>query len=139
MKLVLAIACVAACDRKPPIRSCADDLTGEYANGDQHWMVLDRGASLEVYPLFPDVPAGDLEIAPRMMELDRMGAQVAGQVRRRYMKGSAACIAKAPAHVTACANDALELVVADTAPPLAFSPCTWPRPEPSRRERWIRR
>jgi hypothetical protein len=139
VKLLHAIACVAACDRKPPIRSCADDLTGEYGSGDRHWMVLDRGTSLEAYPLFPDVPAGEIEIAPRIMELDRVGAQVSGEVRRRYMKGSAACIAKVPVRVTTCSSDGLELVFAETSPPLSFTPCQWPRPESSRLERWQRR
>jgi hypothetical protein len=135
----LALLAWAACDRRVPITSCADDLSGEYANGDQRWMVLDRGSSLEAYPLFPDVPAGPLEVAPRVIELGRTGTQIAGEVRRRYMKATTICIAKLPARITACTDDSLELVFADTSPPLAFDPCRWPGPEPSRRERWMRR
>jgi hypothetical protein len=139
-RVALALACVAACDRRAPIASCADDLTGDYARGDRHWMILDRGATLEAYPLFPDVPAADdLEVAPRIVELGRSHGQLAGEVRRRYMKGSVACTAKVPARITSCTNDALELELADPSPPLAFAPCRWPPAEPSRPETWLRR
>jgi hypothetical protein len=41
-------------------------------------------------------------------------------------------------HVTRCTGDTLELVLADPAPPISFSPCTWPEPGPSRVVRWHR-
>ena len=156
-----------ACNCREPIASCDDDLRGVYAAGDERWMVLDRGGTLEAYPLFsdgmPPDPAGalaaasapgggpptnagggpaDLVVAPRMIELRRalpaQGATLAGTLRRRYMRGSARCEARVPVHLTRCAGDTLELVLADPAPPLAFSPCTWSRPGPSRVARWRR-
>ena len=139
MTRLALLACVLACDRRTPFQTCTQDLSGEYAVGAEHWMILDRGAALEAYPLFPDVPASELEVAPRMIELTRERDGVRGSVKRRYMKLAAMCIAKAPITVASCANDTLEIVRADPAPPLGFAPCQWSRPEPSRHERWTRR
>jgi hypothetical protein len=133
------LACVVACGRRAALDSCTQDLTGEYASGEQHWMILDRGPTLEAYPLFPDVPASDLEIAPRVIELARDRTSVRGNVKRRYMKQAEVCVGKVPITVASCAGDMLEVVLADPTPPLAFTPCQWSRPEPSRRERWVRR
>jgi hypothetical protein len=136
----------AACDRRPPIESCDDDLRGVYEASDGPWMILDQRELLEAYPLFPDAPpAPGLEVAPRAIELRREGAgdRLGGRLRRRYMRGPRVCVARLPVHVTSCAGDALELVLSDPAPPLAWpaepeQPCTWPRPGPSRVERWRR-
>jgi hypothetical protein len=139
----------AACERRP-LASCDDDLRGVYDGGGGRWMILDGPAGLEAYPLFPDVPtAPGLEVAPRVIALTRTPAGLTGSVRRRYMRGSRVCVAKAPARVTACRGEALELVLADPTPPLAWpeppdpagggAPCTWPRPGDSRVERWRRR
>ena len=141
----------AACDRRPPLASCDDDLRGVYDGGGGSWMILDGPAGLDAYPLFPDVPAAPgLEVAPRVIALTRTPAGLTGSVRRRYMRGSRVCVAKVPVRVTACRGDELELVLADPEPPLAWpedpgpaasrgAPCTWPRPGDSRVERWIRR
>ena len=134
-----------ACDRRPPLASCADDLRGVYAEGRRRWMILDDADRLEAYPLFPDVtPVPGLEVGPRVIGLRRTPDGIAGSVRRRYMRGSVPCVAEAPAHVTACAGDAIEIVLADPVPPIAWpaapkQPCGWARPDSSRRERWIRR
>jgi hypothetical protein len=140
--LVLAIT---ACSAREPLASCADDLRGVYRDGDQRWMVLDHGAALEAYPVFPDgSPAGgrpDEPIAaPRVIDLARGAAAgaLAGTLHRRYELGAQACDAGVPVHVTSCAGDTLTLVLADPSAPLGFSPCTWPRPEPSRVVRWRR-
>jgi hypothetical protein len=139
--VVLAIA---AC-RRDPIASCDDDLRGVYLAASERWMVLDHGATLEAYPLFPDgapAAAGDataLEIAPRVIDLERRpGATIEGTLRRRYLQRAEICDARVPVHVTGCADDTLELVLADPAPPLAFTPCTWPGPGPSRVVHWRR-
>lgn len=142
----------AACDRRRPLGSCDDDLRGVYDGGGGRWMILDGPAGLDAYPLFPDVPAAPgLEVAPRVIALTRTPAGITGHVRRRYMRGSQVCVAKVPVRVTACRGEALELVLADPAPPLAWpeeapagaagkgAPCTWPRPGGSRVERWARR
>jgi hypothetical protein len=115
-----------------------------YAGADGRWMLIDDRATLEAYPLFPDVPAAPgLEVGPRVIDLRRSEDGLTGHVRRRYMRGSAVCTAKVPVRVTSCGGDALQLVLADTAPPLTWpadaeQPCGWPRPAPSRVERWIR-
>ena len=130
----------AACSRAP-ITTCHDDLRGVYVSGAERWMVLDDGATLEAYPLFPDgggVPG--LEVAPRVIELARTPGEagIAGTLRRRYMQHAARCDAKVPVHVTRCAGDTLELVLADPSQPTQLAPCTWPRPGASRVERWQR-
>lgn len=131
----------AACDRAPTITTCSDDLGGAWrdeATG-HRWMILDTGAELEVYPLFPDVPpTPSLEVAPRVLDLARTGDQVTGDVKRRFMRGAEACIARAAVRVTTCSPDALELVLGEPSPPLAFAPCQAARPTGSHRERWRR-
>ncbi|HEX4421373.1 MAG TPA: hypothetical protein VH165_25835 [Kofleriaceae bacterium] len=159
--LALAAA-LAACSRRPPITSCDDDLRGVYTAdpaGAERWMVLDDGATLEAYPLFPDTGAPGspgslrrLEIAPRVIDLKRPSATrpagsadaptapaaLAGTVSRRYMLRADRCDASAPIHVTRCAGDTLDLVLADPSPPLGFAPCSWPSPAPSHVVHWRR-
>ena len=89
-------------------------------------------------------------VAPRVIDFKRPVAAVAtapgragttplaGTLRRRYMRRAERCEAHLPVHVTHCAGDTLELVLADPSPPIEFSPCTWSLPDPSRVERWRR-
>lgn len=180
MKRAVVLAIV-ACSRREPITSCDDDLRGVYVAGDERWMMIDRGDTLEAYPLFPDGmapdPAGaaraggaardglpasgapgggpaDLIVAPRMFDFrsepagsssgssasgpPARQAPVAGTLRRRYMRGAARCDAHVPVHITRCAGDMIELVLAEPSPPIEFSPCTWSRPGPSHLVRWRR-
>jgi hypothetical protein len=137
-----ALLAMAACSRDTPIASCNDNLRGVYAIGDQRWMVIDRGATLEAYPLFPDAQGPpELVSAPRVIDLVRArgdGARLTGTLWRRYMRGAERCEAQLPVQVTRCAGDTLEIVLADPVPPIGFAPCAWPRPGPSRVERWRR-
>jgi len=162
-----AVLVIAACSRDA-VTTCSDDLRGVYTvlsmephphpgalpagamprpstastedlAGGERWMVLDDGATLEAYPLFPDGghdPA--LEIAPRVIDLARGADGIAGTLRRRYLRRADVCEARQPIHVTRCAANLLELVLADPSPPTSFAPCTWPRPAASRVERWLR-
>jgi hypothetical protein len=156
--LALAALSLCACDRRAPITACSDDLRGVYAvlpapgvpGATQHpdaavrWMVLDNRRSLEVYPLFDDTVepapglAPGLEIAPRYFDLHRTPDGLVGEVRRRYLRGSERCDARAPARILACTSDTLELELADPTPPIGFAPCAWGQPAPTRRERWRR-
>ena len=136
---LVALATLAACEGRATIRSCDQDLGGEYTAGDRRWMVIDHGEQLEIYPAFPDVPASSLEVAPRTLELWREGGVLRGATHRRYMQGAASCTAKLPATIARCADNTLEIVHAETAPPLGFAPCTWGRTDPARVERWTRR
>jgi len=187
MKRAVVLA-IAACSRRDPIASCDDDLRGVYADGDERWMVLDNGETLEAYPLFPDgagpAPTGsaraaraagigsaapgepslrqptDVVVAPRVIDWKRGAAApgstasdpqhgaarpvaagtaaIAGTLRRRYMRRAERCEAHVPVHVTSCAGDTLELVLADPSPPIEYTPCTWSHPGPSRVVRWRR-
>jgi hypothetical protein len=135
-----------ACSRRAPLASCDDNLHGVYTAGpDQRWMLVDHRDSLEAYPLFPDVDGPrDLEVHPRRIDLTRdpaapaASATLAGTVHRRYLRRADICEAEVPVHVTRCAGDTLELVLADPAPPLGFAPCSWPGPAPSHLVRWQR-
>ena len=134
------------CGRRAPLVSCDDNLRGVYVAGpDERWMILDNGDKLEAYPLFPDVDGPpDLEIHPRRIDLTRAPAgsaapaTLAGTVHRRYLRRAEICEAQVPVHVTRCAGDTLELMLTDPAPPLGFSPCSWPGPAPPRLVRWER-
>lgn len=138
----VVLLAAAACSRRAPLASCGDDLRGVYRDGDQRWMILDDDATLQAYPLFPDTDGpADLVTAPRELELTRPGdsaGTLAGTLHRRYMRGSASCDARIAIHVTRCTGDTLDLVLADPSPPLALSPCSWPRPAPSRLVHWQR-
>ena len=138
MKLAAAVLLV-ACSRHPALTSCDDSLAGVWHTDAGDWMILDYGATLEGYPLFVDrFPAPpEQTVAPRFLALERDTA-VSGDLGRRYMLGSDACVAKAPVHVTACSGNTLELVLGDPLPPVGFAPCSWAGPAPSRRERWVR-
>ncbi|MBA3396051.1 MAG: hypothetical protein H0T89_25705 [Deltaproteobacteria bacterium] len=139
-----------ACDRAAPLASCTDDLRGVYvvdpgtateAPGDERrWMLLDHRVTLEAYPLFDDrdraVPG--LEIAPRVLDLRREGESLAGEMRRRYLRGADRCEARTAVRITSCRGTTLELVLADPVAPTGFQPCTWGTPATSRRERWSR-
>jgi hypothetical protein len=138
-----AIALVASCSQSPPLASCADSLAGTWHTDAGDWMLLDRGATIEGYPLFDDSrePGGDaaIVVAPRAIDLQRKRDEVGGEISRRYMRGGDSCISRVPVHVLACSGSTLELVLADTSPPTQFAPCTESsRKNPSRREKWLR-
>ncbi|HSS02702.1 MAG TPA: hypothetical protein VLM79_36825 [Kofleriaceae bacterium] len=164
-----AFAACAACDRRPPIASCDDDLRGVYVAGNERWMLLDNGPTLEAYPLFSDGSiTSDFVVAPRVIDLERgtrpgdprpgdsppggspaddapsgnlkplMTGMVRGTLHQRFMRRAERCDAHVPVVVTRCAGDRLELVLGDPSPPIAFAPCAWAQPGPSRIVRWQR-
>ncbi|MGE3766062.1 MAG: hypothetical protein AB7L94_27650 [Kofleriaceae bacterium] len=145
MRLALALAMLGGCSSSspPPMSTCADSLAGTWHSDAGDWMLLDRGAAIEGYPLFDDSrePGGDpaIVVAPRAIDLRRMGDEVGGEISRRYMRGGDACIARVPVHVLACTGSTLEVILADTSPPTQFAPCIESaRKNPSRREKWHR-
>jgi hypothetical protein len=135
MKWLAAAAMLVACDRQPAVTSCDDDLRGTWVTDTgARWSVLDYGKNLEAYPAFDDaVPGG----APRVITIER-GQKLAGEVRRRFMRRGDACDASAPIRVAKCKDNALQVVIADPQPPLAFAPCAWSQLAASRLERWHR-
>ena len=140
--MIALVVLAAACTRRDPLTSCEQSLAGTWRSdhGDaERWMILEHTGELEIYPLFPDrLPAAGLETAPRVIDLARTPSGITGDAKRRYLQRGGECIARAPVHVTACADDTLELVLADPAVPVGFTPCAYPRPDSSRRERWRR-
>ena len=139
MRKRAAVLAIAACSRSAPIASCDDDLRGVYTAGDERWMILDDGATLEAYPVFPDgAAAADLVIAPRVIDLSRSGGALRGTLRRRYMRRAERCDAHVPVEVTRCAGDTLDVVLADPSPPAGFAPCAWPAPAAPRVVHWRR-
>ncbi|HEY5933048.1 MAG TPA: hypothetical protein VIU61_00345 [Kofleriaceae bacterium] len=133
MRLLLLVA-LAACDRNPPITSCDSDLSGIYEVSGKRWMLSRSRNGLEGYPLHDDSGRGSGEVAPRWLELARTPIGITGFVRRRF----GTCESEAAFRITSCTGDTLEIVLADPPPPLALEPCTFGRPDSSRRERWRR-
>ncbi len=132
----LAMAVSLGCDRRTEITSCDDDLHGVWVtDSGARWSLLDRGKTLEAFPLFDDTAAGSG--APRVIDLERKD-KLAGEVKRRFMQGATECIATAPIRIAKCKANTLQVVVADPQPPLSLSPCTWGRPADSRVEHWRR-
>lgn len=140
--LAIALGAVAACDRRAPIASCDDDLRGVYVAGDERWMILDNGPTLEAYALFPDGSITDEVVAaPKVIDLERgnpTGGGVRGTLHQRFMRHAERCEASVAIEVTRCAGDMLELVLADPSPPIGFAPCAWAQAGPSRIARWHR-
>jgi hypothetical protein len=140
----LALVIAAGCSQSPPpLASCADSLAGTWHTDAGDWMIIDRGAALEGYPLFDDShePGGDpaIVVAPRAIDLRRDRDEVGGDISRRYTRAGDACITKVPVHVLSCTGSTLEVVLADTSPPTQFAPCVEStRHNPSRREKWQR-
>ncbi|MDB4953804.1 MAG: hypothetical protein JWO36_1373 [Myxococcales bacterium] len=139
MRALLAAVLVAGCTGRPSVTSCAADLQGVWV-GSARWMILDQGpASVEVYPLFVDGGSSrDVIAAPRVIDLHREGTGLAGTIEKRFMHGADACDAHVPVHVTSCADDRLEVVLAEVSAPLAITPCSWPPPAPPQVEHWHR-
>jgi hypothetical protein len=136
--IALAIA-LGACGKRATVTACTDDLGGAWkSDSGQRWMIIDGGKTLEAYTLFDDTrPAlTGVELGPRVIDFARTPQGADGDVKRRYVHAGDECVGRAPAHVVGCREDTLELVLADPAPPSAYAPCQWGRPEPSRRERW---
>lgn len=141
----LALLLLVACEPRAPIASCTDDLAGVYEaettateRTPTRWHLLDHRRTLEAYPGFDDTAGTTGEVAPRVLDLHRVGDELAGAVTRRYMAGARRCDAKAAVRVTACKDDRLELVLGDPVPPIAYEPCAWGQPAPTRVERWRR-
>lgn len=139
---LVALASCAACDRPRAITSCDADLGGVWTAESGAWMLVDHGATLEAFPLFPDAPAASPGVltAPRVLDLARTPSGLAGTLTRRFMLAGVACPAIVPVHVTACTGSTLELVLADPAEPAitADGGCAPTRPPSSRRERWTK-
>jgi hypothetical protein len=134
LRAIIAAAIAVGC-RRDPVTSCADDLGGMWESGSQAWHLLDDGRAVEIDPLFADAPPG---AAPRVADLVREGDGLAGTLHRMYVDRDTVCDARVPIRIAACRAGELEVVVSDPAPPIAFAPCTWPRPAASRVERWHR-
>ena len=142
MKQLAVLLVLAACHRQSPIASCEDDLHGVYVTpANTRWMILDNGETLEAYPMFTDSGdsgAPDVVSAPRRLDLSRTSDGLVGTLHRRYMRRADTCDARTQIHVTACSDNALQLVLADPQAPLTLAPCTWPAAQPARVERWQR-
>lgn len=142
--MIALVVLATACSRRDPITSCEQVLDGSWRSdhAGEQWMIVESRGALEIYPLFPDgrppSTSAELETAPRAIDLQRTPGGLVGDVKRRFMRRGVACTATAGARVTACANDVLELVLADPPVPAGFEPCAFARPDSSRRERWHR-
>lgn len=137
---------VAGCRARAPVASCADRLDGEWrADGSGAWAITDDGARAEAYPLWPDLGAGlgsGVRAAPRAATIEHAAgaARLEGSIARLYTRGAHVCRATAPLHVLACADDTLDVILADPSEPAFGSgdACAIPRAGASRRERWHR-
>jgi hypothetical protein len=130
VKLLVALALLSACQREV-VTSCNDDLHGVWVSPAGRWMFLDNGATVEAYPLF------DMGTPPPVIDLKR-GEHFQGDVKRRFMQGGAECVGTAPIRIAKCKANTLNIVISEVSPPLAFSPCQWPKPNESRLEHWQR-
>jgi hypothetical protein len=121
LPLLLLVACQ---PEKPPLSSCADSLTGVWdARADPRppgappggiaFDVRDRGATIEVYPLWDtSVPASGakpgwqgepgLVLAPWKISLERAGAAVAGELEQRFTQQGKICSARSAVRLSAC-------------------------------------
>ncbi|HEV7558046.1 MAG TPA: hypothetical protein VGO00_21410 [Kofleriaceae bacterium] len=131
---VALVVALCAC-RRDPVASCADELQGIWDGSDRSWSILDDGTRIEIDPLFADAPDN---AAPRVMDLERSGDGLSGTEHQLYSRRADHCDAKLPVRITSCRDNRIEIVLTEPAPPIAWSPCEWPRSAPSRVERWQR-
>jgi hypothetical protein len=139
---VATCAVLAACDRGPTLTSCQDSLSGLWQDPQgRSWAILDQGARVEVYPSFPDneLPPGadaGLEVAPRVIDLQRAGEHLSGVVHRRFMREDKPCDSAIRIRVVACRARSIELELAEPPAPTSFAPCAFPAVAPPTVSRW---
>lgn len=131
MKALVVVALLVGCDRRPDVTSCNDDLHGVWVTENRRWMLLDNGATVEAYPLF------DAGSPPPVIDL-RRGEHFTGELKQRFMQGSAECVGTAPVRIAKCKSNTLNIVIGEVSPPLAYAPCQWPKPNESQLEHWQR-
>jgi hypothetical protein len=142
--LGLTLIALVGCGRDPEIGSCRDSIGGMWRDAQgRRWAVMDHGPRVEAFPDWPDTapPPGaptDLEIAPRVIDLNRVGGELSGAVHRRFMKGADGCDPSVPIRVRACRGKTLELELADPPAPTGFSPCEIPLIAPPMPQTWTR-
>ena len=123
---LLLLAC--GCNHDAPVTSCADSLDGRWSVDATHrWHVLDRGDILEAYPLDVETPASSatLEAAPRVIDLQRTGARLAGTISQRFMHDGATCVARQPVQVRGCSAKGVEVAVPVLSAPTGWTPCAF--------------
>jgi hypothetical protein len=112
MKRAVLVVALAACHpHHPPLQSCADPLGGTWTDtSGRAWQIIDRKATVEVYPLFDTAvepilgqDAGPAR-APIHVALPRRGATVDGEASFRLSRGGASCEIKYPFKITGCAG-----------------------------------
>ncbi|HUQ04272.1 MAG TPA: hypothetical protein VM261_17355 [Kofleriaceae bacterium] len=122
-------AALAACDRALSAEHCGDHLGGvwETDDGSARWHIMDGGARLQAYPLVRELPAmpPGTQAAPSVLELRRVGREVAGDVVRRWHQGAHMCNVRAPARIRGCHKDRIALSIGDTRAP-QFPGCEAP-------------
>jgi len=130
MRLALSGALAVAACRAAPVASCQDDLSGIWAAEDgRRFDIVDRGGTVEVYPLFD--PVGEKQArpwrTPAKTELQRRGMVLAG-TSTFQAQDARVCTVTTPARLEACGDGRASLVV-DLAPALDASACAvLPRP-----------
>jgi hypothetical protein len=128
-----ALLGAAACapDRRP-VERCSDPLDGVWRADERapsgepyRFHILDRGAAIEIYPIFDDAvpPDGSAKLsgiiyAPAVIDLQRNGQLLHGTESRRLVRGTQTCVRKLPAVIAAgaCSGDRLTLGIALAAP-----------------------
>jgi len=140
VKALIVVGLAACSTPRPVIESCASPLGGNWFGPSGEWAIIDTGAKLEAFPVFPDAPVGSPGViaAPRAIDLD---ATKTGNVSRRYVKGAVECTTRAPAKIVACKGETIELVLGEPREP-AFvdgGACAQGATPPSHREVWRRR
>lgn len=138
MKIVAAVALVAACDAREPLTDCGGDLRGvwrapgESASGEPRRFQMIAGPwSWELYPMFDDgVIAEPLEegvvAAPSAMDfvraMDHANA-VVGTWTRRYERRNHRCVVQRAVIITQCQGDAITLAGPAPTPPADHATC----------------
>lgn len=146
MKLVVAVALLAACDAKPPLDDCGGDLRGVWrapgdtASGEPRRFQIIAGPWLwEIYPMFDDgVVAERLEdgvlAAPSTMDVQRFGGPTPalyGTWSRRYERRNRRCVVDRPVVISQCHGDAITVWALPPPPPAHVEGCAEGEPLPA--------
>ena len=135
-----AIALLAlGCHREPAIQSCRDPIGGQWQVSDvgphhgESWALLDRGATLEMYPLFnmtsttavaDDAP---IFVAQPMINATRSSDQsleeLIGRGSLRITQGGTVCVRRQYVAIEGCRDDVIHVAMPVWQPPSNPTQC----------------
>lgn len=123
------LACCLGCHTGSPAsaQECTAPLAGvwQVEGSPQRWALLERGTTIEAYPLFDDSGgASDSQrvVSPRRVTAVLGKTALLGRIERWVMRGAEHCAVRAAVRIE-CRGDTLQFDLPALAPPTDFTTC----------------